>query len=188
MDTASTGPTFASSASPRPSRSRPSRVPARAARRLSFPRAGRPELPQQRLPSCASAYSCSSRCRSRSDVGAAAGVELAAEANVQATSADDVGHERVAGREPAAGRASASARTSIRSLARLRRSGKSRFSITAIRRSSCRSRAPGRSGSWRPRERSRRSSSSGKSGRAADSIRWASASGTATAPGNRASA
>jgi hypothetical protein len=37
------------------------------------------------------------------DVGAAAGVELAAEANVQAAPADDVGHERVAGREPAAG-------------------------------------------------------------------------------------
>ena len=48
------------------------------------------------------------------NVGATAGEELAAEANVQAAAADDVGHERVAGHEPAAGSASASARTSIR--------------------------------------------------------------------------
>ena len=37
------------------------------------------------------------------DIGAAPGVEVAPEANVQPAPADDVGHERVAGREPAAG-------------------------------------------------------------------------------------
>ena len=111
------------------------------------------------------------------DIVAAPAVELAAEADVQAAPADDVGHERVTGREPAAGERK---RMSVRSLARPRRSGKSRSSIRARRRSSCRSRAPARSGSWSPRERSRKSSSSGRSGRAADSIRWASASGAET--------
>jgi hypothetical protein len=72
---------------------------------------------------------------------------------VQAAPAADVGHERVAGREPAA-----------RERKRERRSGKSRSRSTARRRSSRRSRAPGRSGSWSPRESTRWSSSSRRSG------------------------
>jgi hypothetical protein len=116
------------------------------------------------------------------DVHSAAGEELTPEAHVETGPADEVGHEGVAGDEAAAGQGDcesaeiepvARARPSLREVA-LESSSETPLAVKLHRAEAVRR--------VRPAESSRKSASSGRSRRAADSRRCVSDSGTATAP------